>query len=156
MTPEQIKKEKIENEKRISIKATKMLQDALKNRINSLDLYFGKTGKPSMRDAFVVSNFDTNSDSKYFNRLSIKMEKHGFVHHYGIMTGSNREYKKGNISALGKKFSVKEHFYKNPTKAQGFITDAIEGSNAVKFICEELAKERAKEVFLNMKSFFNK
>lgn len=156
MTPAQIKKLKIENEKKIAAKAAKMLQDAVNTRIDHLDLNFGKTGNQSMRNTKVFSNFDLKSDDKYFNRLSLDMEKHGFVHHYGIMQGAVRKYPNGKKSILGKPFPVRTHFYKNSTKEQGFITDAIAASNAVKYICDELAKERAREVFLNMKSFFNK
>jgi len=145
------------NEREVAKKAEKMLESSLRNKIHSLKIHLGMDDRfPSMIDATAESNFTRNKGSKKkwavneFSRLSITMQKHGYIQNYGIERGTAR---KGGerTSESGKTYSFKSHVYKKGMEEQDYIADAVLSSGVVNFVLSEVAGIRGKHILLQMK-----
>ncbi len=143
----------------VAKKAERMLESALRNKVHSLRLHLNMDDRfPSMLDATAESNFtraqksskmkDWNIDK--FSRLSITMEKHGYVQNFGIQPGTARSSGKRK-SALGKEYNFKSHIYKNGMKEQDYIADAVASSGVVNFVTTEIAGLRGQQILLQMR-----
>lgn len=146
-----------ETEKEVAAKAEKMLESALRNKIHTLRIHLNMDDRfPSIADATAESNFTRNKGKKRFDgvtefsRLSITMQKHGYIQHYGIERGTAR--KGGERKAeSGKTYSFKSHVYKKGMEEQDYIADAVASSGVVNFVLSEIAGIRGKHILLQMR-----
>lgn len=146
-------------EKEVADKAERMLENALRTKVYGLTLHLNMDDRyPSMADATAESNFTRNARSatkskwavNQFSRLSITMEKHGFVQNFGIEPGTARKSGERK-SATGKEYSFKSHVYKKGMEEQDFIADAVKASGVVDFVTTEVAGLRGEQILLQMR-----
>ncbi len=153
-----------DTEKKVAEKAERLLENSLRNKIHGVGFNLGlDDNKASLADARAVSNMTRANESgqdwkimanQEFRKLSIEMEKHGFIQHYGANT--TRENIKGRIRKIPQTttYNFKNHFYNLPAK--DFIGKAINDSGVIPFVLENVTRIRAQQIFLNLKNFIEK
>ena len=151
-----------QEEKRIAQQAEKILRDALRSKISSLNFKNHVSGpklKLSDADASAKINLGKisadNSNLKYYmNSLSMQMGKHGFIQHYGASTV--REDIKGRTRQKPKTthYNFKNHVYNLPAK--NFIDQAIQQSGVIPYVLQRITETRSKEIFIQLKNFMEK
>lgn len=152
-------------EKKIAREAETMLRNALRSKISSLGFkeHVSVRGvKLSDVDAVARTNLGPVGDSDelssrlklYLNAISMKMGRHGFIHHYGY--GGIRENRKGRTRTIPRTthYNFKNHVM-NIT-AKDYIDDAINQSQVIPFVLHNLTEIRGKEIFVRLKYFMEK
>lgn len=136
-------------EKLIAEKAEQMLTKALQNETKSFKEHYYGDKKNSLKNAEAKARIkefvskDANFQKVYFNKLILKMGRHGFVQHYGadiVRAGGKRTRK--TPRTIDYYYQPHKYFLK-PTN---FITRAIEQSGVINYVAENIAKERAEEL----------
>ncbi len=144
------------NEREVARKAEQMLETALRNKTGGFKSHITGNGKSALKDAEVKAKVKKyglvkNGTARYYMRkLSIKMERHGFIQHYGVNTlreGTKRTRQKPRITTYN--FET-HHMNLKPTP---FIDSAIESSGVVPFVLREVTRLRAVEVMVGIKQF---
>lgn len=147
------------NEREIGKKAEQMLQDALRKNVSGFQqhVYGNKddeqkklknaTAKATTKKYGLVRE---GTAQYYLRKLSIRMDRHGFVQHYGVDT----------IRADGARVRTKprttEYSYRHHhmgMKAQPFIDRAVTESGVVDFVLREVTQHRGEELMLSIKRF---
>lgn len=157
MTPEeesaQLKREAIERERRIAITCEQRLTSALQGKISSLGFkdHIARNGKKKMSEAYAESNFSRAvkrgwSEQTGFQMLSIMMERHGFVQHYGV-----DRIRKADTKGKMKRGGFHLHIQKKP-----FIVDAIKNSGVIEYAAQELGGAKADYILKNIKYMLDK
>lgn len=147
------------DEREIGKKAEQMLQDALRQKVSGFKQH--ATGRVEevlkrLEDATAKARLKKyglvrEGTAQYYMRsLSIKMEKHGFVQHYGVDTIRADGHRKRNKPKTTE-YGYKTHYMK--MKAQPFIDSAISQSGVVPFVLREVNKHRGEELMLLIKKF---
>ena len=147
-------------EKQIAKQAVQMLQTAMRSKISSLGFQEHLTqGKGKLAEATAIAktklgNAGPSQKKIYFNSLSLKMGRHGFVQHYGA--NGTRENIKGRTRTKPRQtqYNFKNHLYKLPAK--DYIDVAIKNSGVIDYVLENVTRIRAEEVFVNLKTFIEK
>lgn len=148
-----------ENEKQVAIKAEQILQSALRSRISSLGFRNYSSGdNKSISDASAVSSYKLGKATEdqlryYMNKLSIKMERHGFIHHYGdkgTRSATTRTRHKPRTTS----YQVRAHSWDLP--ARDYIDDAIRQSGVVDFVLVNITELRAQQIIVSLKNFLEK
>lgn len=143
-------------EKLIAKKAEQMLTRALQNETKSFKKHYYGDKKNSLEKAKAKSKTkkfvskDANFQKVYFNKLILKMGRHGFVQHYGadiVRAGGKRTRK--TPRTIDYYYQPHKYFLK-PTN---FITRAIEQSGVINYVAENIAKERVQELQLYIGRF---
>ena len=93
----------------------------------------------------------------YLKGIAIKMPRHGFIQHYGIeasrvRAGGTRTREKPKQTT----YFFRAHLYSKGMKEKPFINDAIEASEAVAYLAEELPKQRGEELLIFIKQQLEK
>lgn len=136
-SPEQ--KEIRKEERKIGLKASKMVESSVINQLKLYGLDSNNSSADSLRKT--IKSSARMGEVRLFG-ISTTMARHGFIHQHGktgMRSGTIKTMKKS-----GKIFGVKEHtFYltKRP-----FIEVGIEKSGAFEYLFNELGKLRMKEV----------
>lgn len=111
-------------------------------------------GKQSLKDAFAVAKVKKYGTKKngnlnhYMRTLSIKMERHGFVQHFGVATlrGAGTRTRKQPRELT---YSFRTHQFDLP--AQPFINKAVDSSGVVPFVMSNVARIRSEEILVHVK-----
>lgn len=143
-------------EKLIAKKAEQMLTRALQNETKSFkEHYYGnkenflKNAEAKARTKEFVSK-DANFQKVYFNKLILRMGRHGFVQHYGAdIVRAGRKRTRKTPRTIEYYYQPHKYFLK-PTN---FITRAIEQSGVINYVAENIAKERAEEILFYIGPF---
>ncbi len=146
------------DERKIGKQAAEMLTRSLQHSVSGFKAHVTKSDeeeKKHLSDAHGAYKTKRYGDRKsgtqhWLRTISIKMEKHGFVQHYGVDSlreGGYRTRKKPKETTYG----FKAHAMNLPAKP--FIHKAIENSGIVSFVMEEVMKSRSQKIMLNMKQF---
>ncbi len=144
------------DERQIARKAEEMLNSALHAKTAGFKSHVKGDDELSLKDALAkakVKKYGKVKDGNakfYMRRLSIKMEKHGFVQHYGVnrlRESGKRTRKKPRIT----EYSFKTHAMN--MKATPFLSQAIENSGVIPFVLREITKFRSEEIMLGIKRF---
>lgn len=119
-----------------------------------------KEGEASLKDAIAVARLKqyglikNNTKSHYLRAISIVMEKHGFVRHYGVHKNRAAGIRK-RTKPNTKEYGFKSHMMNQP--AQPFIDQVISNSGAVNYLAEKIAENRgeeiANEIVISLKKF---
>lgn len=143
-------------EKLIAKKAEQMLIRVLQNETQSFkEHYYGdkenslKNAEAKARTKEFVSK-DANFQKVYFNKLILKMGRHGFVQHYGadiVRAGGKRTRK--TPRTIDYYYQPHKYFL----KSTNFITRAIERSGVINYVAENIAKERVEELQFHIGRF---
>ncbi|EKB60791.1 hypothetical protein [Bergeyella zoohelcum] len=133
----------------IAKKAEQMLTSALQGtaRRTFKEHFHRKEGNDSLRNAYAEAEVKEYGNKKkgtkaFMRRLSIKMEKHGFIQHYGVDTirvGGERTRNKPKSTAYG----FNAHYYN--LKPKEFISEAIEQSKVIDFVASNVAELRSQK-----------
>ena len=143
-------------EKLIAKKAEQMLIRALQNETQSFKEHYYGDKKNSLKKAKAKSKTrkfvskDGNFQKVYFNKLILKMGRHGFVQHYGadiVRAGGKRTRK--TPRTIDYYYQPHKYFL----KSTNFITRAIEQSGVINYVAENIAKERAEELQFHIGRF---
>ena len=144
-------------ERQVARKAKQMLENSLRGNMSQFSAHVqGNT--QSMRDFKVATKGKTYGEkgmpkTYYLRKISIRMERHGFVQHYGIDTlraGGERKREKP------KPFTYKYETHKMRMQAKPFIDKAIEQSGVIDYVLNSVARIRNEQVFVHLKSWLEK
>lgn len=133
----------------IAKKAEQMLTSALQGtaRKTFKEHFHRKEGNDSLRNAYAEAEVKEYGNKKkgtkkaFIRRLSIKMEKHGFIQHYGVDT-VRAEGKRTRNKPKSTVYGFNAHYYN--LKPKEFISEAIEQSKVIDFVASNVAELRAK------------
>lgn len=149
-----------DNEKQVAEKAAQMLSVAMRSRIGSLGFrqHVSSGAKKSISEAlgdYKGKDFTTEDGRAiyYLNKITLQMERHGFIHHYGdqgTRKGGERNRKKPRSTT----YTFRTHEWNLPSR--DYIDDAIKQSGVIDFVLENVTKIRGQEIFLNLKYFLEK
>lgn len=146
-------------EKEIGTRAASMLTTELRSRTEGFANHARGQGKKSIKDAEARAAFKTygtageGNRKQYLRKIAIRMERHGFVQHYGVDTvreGSERTRNKPKPVT----YRFKSHYFN--MKATPFLNDSVENSGIVPFVLSELTKLRGEELVANIKKWIEK
>lgn len=149
MTEEELHKNQIEQERKIAIKCEEKLTSSLRGKVSALELHLsGK--KDSMSNSRAESNFTRAKQKKWsdqygFTMLSIVMDKHGFIHNFGVDRVR---------AATPKTIWKKSHQFHLPRTP--FILDAVKNSGVLEYAISEMGKINAEYALLNIKYILEK
>ncbi|GIZ15556.1 hypothetical protein [Capnocytophaga catalasegens] len=145
-------------EQQIGRKAAQMLESSLRGKMSQFSAHISRGDKESIRE--VKGTYQTRlyggknfPKIRYLRKISIKMEQHGFVQHYGVDTlraGSERTRTKP------RSFTYRYKVHKMRMTAKPFIDKAVEQSGVVPFVLENITKIRNEQVFAHLKSWLEK
>ncbi len=149
----------MEDERHIAKQAEQMLENALKSKATGFKAHYYRNAD---EEAKAIKNVKAKAKVKkyglvkngtakhYMRSLAIRMDRHGFVQHYGIDTiraGGTRKRDKPKPT----EYDFKAHYM--GMRAHPFISDAIEESGVVPFVLRELTKHRSEELMVNIKRY---
>lgn len=144
-----------ENELQVARKAEQMLESALRQKTSGFAEHLNRpVEQVSLKDATAKAKVKqygrvkNGTKARYMRSLSIVMEKHGFVQHFGIdntRDGGTRTRKIPKETT----YSFKSHLMN--MKAKPFINQAVESSGVVPFVMENITKLRSKELLFYVK-----
>ena len=145
-------------ERQVARKAKRMLEDALRNNMSQFSEHMQGSKTKSIREAqasYSGKSYGEKGMPKayYLRKISIRMERHGFVQHYGIDTlraGGERKREKP------KPFTYKYETHKMRMQAKPFIDKAIEQSGVIDYVLNSVARIRNEQVFVHLKSWLEK
>ncbi|WP_300685862.1 hypothetical protein [Chryseobacterium sp.] len=145
-----------QNERQIADRAKQILGSKLQSRANSFKQHVNGSGA-AVKDVEVVTGvrrYTKNGNTKsYFNSLSIKMGKHGFIQNFGVDTqrkgGTRKRKRPKSIS-----YNFKSHYFK--LKAVPFINESIEQSKVIPFVLENVMKVRTEDFFLETRNILTR
>lgn len=147
------------DERQIAKKAEEMLQAALRQKVSGFKQHAHRTPdaeQKALKNAtakarvkkYVMVREDTAQ--LYMRSLAIKMDRHGFVQHYGVDTIRADGYRKRNKPKTTE-YGYKAHHMN--MAARPFIDRAIDESGVVPFVLREVTKHRGEELMLLIKKF---
>lgn len=90
---------------------------------------------------------------KFLKQVRIRLERHGFVQHYGIeprtvRAGSSR------ISTLGKEFSIEPHEIRKGMKPKLFIDKAVKESGIAEYVTKKITEYRGQDIVISISEAF--
>ncbi len=144
------------DERGIAKKAVEMLETALHSRTAGFKSHVKNNDELSLKDAEVKAKVKKyglvkEGNAKFFmRRLSIEMERHGFIQHYGVdrmREAGKRTRQKPRITTYN--FEI----HAMHMKATPFLSQAIESSGVIPFVLREVTKFRSEEIMLGIKRF---
>jgi len=142
------------SEKDIAARAERMLTNGLRAKTSGFASHVRNTPKDkSLKDAVGVAKLKTYGSAAggtktYMTTLSIKMAKHGFIQHHGVdnqRNGGSRTRKKPKDTT----YNFSAHYFKMPEKP--FINAAINQSNVIPFVMENLVRFRSEELLFEVR-----
>lgn len=144
----------MQTEKQVAIKARQMLESSLRGNMSQFSVHISK-GKQSIRDAKVNVSGKTYGEKGmpkiyYIRKIAIRMERHGFVQHFGVNTLRVRGERTRKIPRT---FTYRYEVHKMRMIAKPFIDKAIEQSGVVPFVLNSITKIRNEQVFVQLKSW---
>ena len=145
-------------ERQVARKAKQMLENSLRGNLSQFSEHMQGSKTKSIQDVKVSAKGKTygeNGRAKtyYLRKISIRMERHGFVQHYGIDTlraGGERNREKP------KPFTYKYETHKMRMQDKPFIDKAIEQSGVIDYVLNSVARIRNEQVFVHLKSRLEK
>ncbi len=151
------------DERDIARKAEEMLETALRRKTSGFKAHYYRTAdeeakalkKAKAKAKVKKYGLVKDGTAKHYMRsLGIRMDRHGFVQHYGVDT--LREDIKGRTRHKPRTttYGFKTHAMK--LKARPFIDSAIAESGVVPFVLREVTKHRAEELMLHVKRYMEK
>ena len=152
----------MEREKEIGKKAATLLRGSLQGEVSTRFGGHLSGGKASLQAATAVARmrYSKRADGTkqaYLKGIAIKMPRHGFIQHYGIESsrvraGGTRTREKPKQTT----YFFRAHLYSKGIKEKPFIDEAIEASEAVAYLAEELPKQRGEELLIFIKQQLEK
>lgn len=146
-------------EKEIALRAEKMLSAALRSKIGTLGFkqHISSSSRKSVSEAFGLSDYKIgkgkDGDLRYYmNRLSMVMEKHGYIQNYGdngVRSGGTRTRTKPQNTT----YSFKTHVWKLPPN--DFIEPAIRQSGVIEYVLNSLTEVRGEAIVADLLNFFD-
>lgn len=146
-------------EKKIALQAERILQNALRAKIGSLGFkqHVSGDGKKRMSDAVGRADYKLGKAKDdglryYMNKLSMVMEKHGYIQNYGdsgVRQGSTRTRTRPKNTT----YSFKTHVWKLPP--QDFIEQAIRQSGVIEYVLDNVSAVRGEDIIHNLLNFFD-
>lgn len=146
------------NEKEIGKKAEQMLQDALRQKVSGFYQHVngGEKSKERLeketKAVAKIKRYNPSGENPqvhyYLRSLAIKMQKWGFIQHYGVDTiraGGHRTRTKPKTT----KYGYKAHHMN--MAARPFIDRAIDESGVVPFVLQKVTEMRGQEVMAYVK-----
>lgn len=115
-------------------------------------------GKKSIREVIVkafTQKYEKEGmpDKEYLRKITIKMERHGFVQHYGVdilRAGGERTRNKPRT------FTYRYEVHKMRMQEKPFIDKAVEQSGMIDYVLDSVIKIRNEQVFVQLKSWLEK
>lgn len=146
-----------QNERQIADRARQLLGSKLRSRAEAFQQHVNSRQGSAIKDVETVAavrNYTKDGVTKsYFNSLSIKMGKHGFIQNFGVegqrKGGMRRRKKPHSIS-----YNFTAHYFK--LKAVPFINQAIEQSGVIPFVLENVMKVRTDGFFLETRNILTR
>lgn len=148
----------MQTEKQIGKQAAQMLENSLRGNMSMFSAHIAGGDKKSIREARVIATTKRYGEkgmpkTHYLRKISIKMEQHGFVQHYGVDTlraSGERTRTKPRL------FTYRYKVHKMRMTAKPFIDKAVEQSGVVPFVLENITKIRNEQVFVSIKNWLEK
>lgn len=142
-------------EQQIGRKAAQMLESSLRGKMSQFSAHISRGDKKSIREAKVVASTKRYGEkgmpkTHYLRKISIKMERHGFVQHYGVdilRAGGERTRTKP------RPFTYRYEVHKMRMQEKPFIDSAVEQSGVIDYVMNSVAKIRNEQVFVHLKSW---
>lgn len=143
-------------EKQIGTQAAAMLAAELRVRTSGFAGHARRNGQKSVKDAEALARYQTygtaqdGNKKQYLRKIAVRMERHGFVQHYGADTlreGGERTRNKPKPVT----YRFRTHYFN--MKATPFLNDSVENSGIVPFVLSELTKLRSEELVANIKKW---
>ncbi|MDO4782554.1 MAG: hypothetical protein Q4A09_04960 [Capnocytophaga felis] len=146
------------NERQVARKAKQMLENSLRGNMSQFSEHMQGSKTKSIREAkasYSGKSYGEKGMPKayYLRKISIRMERHGFVQHYGVDTlraGGERKREKP------KPFTYKYETHKMRMQAKPFIDKAIEQSGVIDYVMKSVAEIRNQQVFVHLKTWLEK
>ena len=149
-----------DNEKQVAEIAAQILTVAMRSKIGSLGFkhHISSGAKKSISEAlgdYKGKDFTTEDGRAiyYLNKITLQMERHGFIHHYGdqgTRKGGERNRKKPRSTT----YTFRTHEWNLPSR--DYIDDAIKQSGVIPFVMENVTKLRGEEIMVYLKNFLEK
>lgn len=145
-----------QNERQIADRARQLLGGRLRSRATAFKQHANGSGT-AIKDVEAVASVrmftKDGTTTSYFNSLSIKMGKHGFIQNFGVET-----QRKGGIRRRKKPKSISYNFTAHYFKLQAtpFINEAIEQSNVIPFVLENVMKVRTDAFYLETRNILTR
>ena len=145
-------------ERQVARKAKQMLENSLRGNMSQFSAHMQESKKKSIREVKVSTKTKGYGEkgmpkTYYLRKISIRMERHGFVQHYGIdalrAEGERKREKP-------KPFTYKYETHKMRMQAKPFIDKAIEQSGVIDYVLNSVARIRNEQVFVHLKSWLEK
>ncbi|MFK8302688.1 hypothetical protein ACI75Y_07225 [Capnocytophaga stomatis] len=145
-------------ERQVARKAKQMLEDKLRGNMSQFSEHMQGSKTKSIREVKINTKGKTYGENGmpktyYLRKISIRMERHGFVQHYGVNTlraGGERKREKP------KSFTYKYETHKMRMQEKPFIDKAIEQSGVIDYVMKSVAEIRNEQVFAHLKSWLEK
>ena len=149
------------DERIIGTAAAAKLTSALRQKASSFADHVSRDpDKKSLKDAEAIARTKKyglvkNKTQTYFLRaIVIKMEKHGFVRHYGVNSQRQAGSRTRRIPRTTT-YHYRQH--RMNQKAKPFLDSAIEGSGVVQYVAQKVAESRAniitEEISISLRNF---
>ena len=145
-----------QNERQIADRAKQILGGKLRSRAETFKQHVSNNSA-SIKDVEAVTsvrNYNKDGVTKsYFNKLSIRMGKHGFIQNFGVDTQKKRRSKeKKKPRSISYNFTA--HYFR--IKATPFINEAIAESNVIPFVLENVMKVRMEGFYLETRNILTR
>lgn len=159
-------------EEQIGKVAKRLLEDALLMEVASLfgEHYYQKevnsrfskhirgNNKKEIRELEVYPTYKnyTYKDGrkkKFLKQVRIRLERHGFVQHYGIERFTLRDggYR---TSTRGKSFTIKPHKMREGMKPKLFIDKAVKESGIAEYVTKKITEYRGQDIVISISEAF--
>ena len=137
------------DEKSVGKTAAALLGAALKRAARSQGLV-ELSGKAVAKPRYRYSARMEGGKQAYLKGLAIRMERYGFIRHYGISAGRARS---GGVRTRsdGKSYRFRAHLYKKGMAAKPKIEKAIGQSQVVPFLAKLIPQIRGEEIVTRIK-----
>lgn len=143
-------------EQQVARKAQQMLQTALRGNMSQFGAHIS-AGKKSIREATATASLKKYGEkgmpkTYYLRKIGIRMERHGFVQHFGVDTlreGGERTRQKPRST------SYRYRTHRMRLVAKPFIDQAVEQSGIVDFVMKNITQIRNEQVFAQVKSWLS-
>jgi len=142
------------DDKLIGIQAAGRLTASLRARTRTFSNHYNRNiDSKKLSDAKALPRFKNygllrnNTRSTYLRAISIVMEPHGYIMHYGVNINRN-----AGSRTRGKPKHTTYHFKNHYMKqtAKPFLDSVIQRSGVVAFISQKIAESRGEEIAQNL------
>lgn len=142
------------NEKQVANAAVRKLETALRASTSGFGSHIrGEPRDQSLKEATAVARVKRYGKGRgkvktYMTRLSVKMGRHGFIQHYGV---KNLRQSGSRIRKQPKETAYNYAAHHFNMKPQPFINGAINHSDVISFVMENISKIRSEEIIFEIR-----